>query len=180
MRGIILGSRMLASPASLPAADMLPLGIEAEIAFLFDRGLKPRAPEDSAEEVAAATTAVVGIEIVASRFRDYNGTKLLDRAADCMSNGAFIVGMHRPDWRSYDLSGPEATLKVNGHIVVQKTGGMSRATRSCRPSRSSTRSGTRAACRRASSSPPAPSAGSISRLPAMTSPWSLPVSARPR
>ena len=45
MRGIILGSRMLASPASLPAADMLPLGIEAEIAFLFDRGLKPRAPE---------------------------------------------------------------------------------------------------------------------------------------
>ena len=45
MRGIILGSRMLPSPAVLPAAEMLPLGIEAEIAFLFDRDLKPHAAE---------------------------------------------------------------------------------------------------------------------------------------
>ena len=48
---------------------------------------------------------------------------MLDRTADCMSNGAFIVGTRRPDWRSFDLAGLEATLKVNGHIVVQKTGG---------------------------------------------------------
>src|SRR5215469_4134274 len=42
MRGIIVGSRMLRSPASLPASDVPMLGVEGEIAFLFDRDLPPR------------------------------------------------------------------------------------------------------------------------------------------
>jgi len=121
LRGVIVGSRMLKSPASLPAADVPLLGIEGEIAFLFDRDLPPRGTDYSAEDVAKAVTAVVGIEIVASRFQDYANTPLLDRTADCMSNGAFIIGTHRPYWRQTDLSALEATLRVNGTIAVQKT-----------------------------------------------------------
>ncbi|MGH7210641.1 MAG: 2-keto-4-pentenoate hydratase [Acetobacteraceae bacterium] len=123
MRGVILGSRMRPSPAELPAADLLPLGIEAEIAFRFDRDLPARPTDYAAEEVAAAATAVVGIEIVASRFEDYANTPLLDRAADCMSNGAFIIGTRRPQWRCTELSQLQATVRVNGRIAVQKTGG---------------------------------------------------------
>lgn len=121
MRGAIVGSRLLQSPASIPAADVKLLGIEGEIAFRFDRDLFPREKDYSAEDIAAATTAFVEIEIVASRFADYAKTPILDRTVDLMSNGAFITGTHRPDWRQIDLSKLQATLRVNGDIAVQKT-----------------------------------------------------------
>jgi 2-keto-4-pentenoate hydratase len=122
MRGIIVGSRILRSPASLPASDVPMLGVEGEIAFLFDRDLPPRNSDYSIEEVSEAVIPLVGIEIVSSRFEDYSKTPLLDRTADCMSNGAFIAGTLRPDWRQVDLSKLRATLRVNGKIAVQKTG----------------------------------------------------------
>jgi 2-keto-4-pentenoate hydratase len=40
-----------------------------------------------------------------------------------MSNGAFEYGTPRPDWRTIDLAALEATLTVNGKVVVQTTGG---------------------------------------------------------
>jgi len=122
MRGIIVGSRMLASPASLPASEVPMLGVEGEIAFVFNRDLPPRSTDYSREEVSAATIPLVGIEIVSSRFEDYSKAPLLDRTADCMSNGAFIAGTRRRDWQQVDLSKLKATLRVNGKIVVQKTG----------------------------------------------------------
>ena len=98
------------------------LGIEAEIAFRFDRDLPPRAEEYRRDEVAAAVTALASIEIVASRFRSYRDTPLLDRAADCMSNGAFVTGTLQPDWRSIDLTALEATLAINGAVTIRKRG----------------------------------------------------------
>jgi 2-keto-4-pentenoate hydratase len=121
MRGVIVGSRLLHSPAAIPAADVKLLGIEGEIAFRFDRDLFPRGTDYSAAEIATATTALVGIEIVASRFADYAKTPTLHRTVDLMSNGAFITGTHRPDWRQTDLSTLEAILRVNGTVAVQKT-----------------------------------------------------------
>jgi 2-keto-4-pentenoate hydratase len=123
MRGVILRSRVLQSPAVLEAKLVPLLGIEAEIAFQFDHALPPRADAYSRAEIEAAVTAVAGIEIVASRFRNYKETPLLDRAADCMSNGAFVVGTRRTDWRSIDLSQLEAVVTINGAVVVRKTGG---------------------------------------------------------
>lgn len=123
MRGAILASALLASPATLPACLVPLLGIEAEIAFRFDDDLPPRTAPYSEGEVAAATTAVVAIEVVATRFISYAETPLLDRTADCMSNGALVVGTARPDWRSVDLEGIEATLRVNGAVLVQTRGG---------------------------------------------------------
>lgn len=123
MRGAIIGSRMLQSPASLLAADVPLLGMEAEIAFLFDRALPPRDSDYTASEIRDAVTALVGIEIVDSRFLDYANAPPLDRTADCMSNGAFVVGTHRSDWQRFDLATLEATLRVNGEVVVRKTGG---------------------------------------------------------
>lgn len=123
MRGAILASRLVQSPAILPARDLLPLGMEVEIAFLFNYDLPARAADYTTEEIAAAVTAVVGIEVVSSRFIDYRVAPLMERTADCMSNGAFVVGTHRPDWRGTDLSKLEAILRVNGKEMVRKTGG---------------------------------------------------------
>jgi 2-keto-4-pentenoate hydratase len=123
MRGVILGSRMLASPAHLRTADVPMLGIEVEIAFRFERDMPPRERPYEANEIAEAVTALVGIEVVDSRFASYADTPVIDRLADCMSNGAFVAGTARPDWREFDLATLKATLSVNGRTVVEKTGG---------------------------------------------------------
>lgn len=121
MRGTILGSRLLQSPAELPASRVPLRGIEAEIGFRFDRDLPPRDRDYDREEIAAAVTALVGIEVVDSRFSNYRETPVLDRTADCMSNGAYITGTARGDWRDFDLPSLTARLYINGAPEIEKT-----------------------------------------------------------
>jgi len=99
------------------------LGVEAEIAFRFERALPPRERDYSYAEVAEAVIAFPAIEVVSSRFRDYAGTPPLERAADFISNGAFVHGPTRADWRSFDLAGIEATLTIDGKEIVRRAGG---------------------------------------------------------
>lgn len=121
MRGAILKSRLLQSPAELAAAQVPLRGIEAEIGFRFDRDMPPRDRRYERDEIAASVTALVGIEIVDSRFTSYRETPVLDRTADCMSNGAYIVGTARSDWRDFDLSSLKAILRINGRPEIEKT-----------------------------------------------------------
>ena len=123
MRGALLGSRLLASPARLRAADVPMLGLEAEIAFRFERDLPARERPYEAGEVADAVTALVGIEVVDTRFKSYDAAPLLDRLADCVSNGGYVTGTARPDWRDFDLSTLKAILSINGRVVVEQVGG---------------------------------------------------------
>lgn len=123
VRGAILRSVAFASPARIPAARVPMLGVEAEIAFRFEHALPPRGPQYDYEEVAAAVSALPAIEVVATRFRDYAGTPLLDRAADFVSNGAFVQGTPRPDWRRLDLKNIEVTLTIGGVEIASRAGG---------------------------------------------------------
>ena len=75
------------------------------------------------DEVAAAVTAFPAIEIVDSRFRDYRGAPLIERIADCVSNGAFVQGAPQPRWREFDLTKIEARLEIDGEALVRRTGG---------------------------------------------------------
>lgn len=122
-RGILLRSRVFASPATLSAAQMPLLGVEAEIAFRFDRDLPPRAAAYEYAEVAEAVTAMAAIEIVDSRFSDYRGAELLDRLADCASNGAFVAGTLQPRWRQFDLVNAKVELSIDGRVIVRQAGG---------------------------------------------------------
>lgn len=123
VRAPLFGSRMFSSPAEIPASLTPLLGIEVEIAFRFERALPPRAGRYDVDEVAAAVTALAAIEVVDSRFRNRSDVPALALTADCMTNGAFVAGTMRPDWRSFDLSGLEASLVVNGQTVVRQVGG---------------------------------------------------------
>jgi len=123
MGGALLASRVFASPARVPTG-LTPLrGIEAEIAFRFDRDLWPRALPYDRAEVAEAVTAFAAIEIVDSRFRDYRATPLLDKAADCVSNGGFVAGTAQPEWRRLDLVEVAVTLVIDGREAVRRVGG---------------------------------------------------------
>lgn len=122
-RGALLRSRMYASGRRVPAAIAPLLGIEAEIAFRFERDMPPRGRAYAYEEVADAVAALPAIEIVDSRFRGYPGAPLLDRIADCMSNGAFIFGEVAPRWRALDLVNLDVELAFDGATVVRRAGG---------------------------------------------------------
>jgi 2-keto-4-pentenoate hydratase len=123
VRGALLRSRIITSGGSIAAARVPLLGVEAEIAFRFDRALDRREPPYEYAEVAASVTAFPAIEIVDSRFRDYRGTPLIERIADCVSNGAFVEGAAQRRWREFDLSKLDARLEIDGQVVVQRVGG---------------------------------------------------------
>jgi 2-keto-4-pentenoate hydratase len=48
---------------------------------------------------------------------------VLDRVADCMSNGAFVQGRAIPAWRTIDLSSLDVELRLDGNAIVRRTGG---------------------------------------------------------
>jgi 2-keto-4-pentenoate hydratase len=123
VRGVIMRSVIFESPARVEAARMPLLGVEAEIAFRFERDMPPRSRAYAYDEVAAAVTAFAAIEIVDSRFRSYGETPLLDRAADCVSNGGFVCGSSQRGWRSLDLSNLEVVLAIGGTETVRRVGG---------------------------------------------------------
>lgn len=122
-RGALVQSRVVPSGASLPASQMPLLGVECEVAFRFERALPARRAPYGYEEVAAAVTAFLAIEVVDSRFHTYPSTPLLDRIADFMSNGAFVRGADIPAWRSADLVRLDVELVVAGESVVRQVGG---------------------------------------------------------
>lgn len=121
--GALLRSRILIDGARVDAATMPLLGVEAEIPFRLTRDLPARAAPYGYEEVASAVVAFPGIEIVDSRFRGYPKPPFLDRLADFMSNGAFVCGRERADWRSFDLTTLDAELTIGGKSIVRRIGG---------------------------------------------------------
>jgi 2-keto-4-pentenoate hydratase len=120
LRGALIPSRLFPDAASISASMMPAIGVEAEIAFRCDRDLPPRDEAYEREEVEERVTALVGIEIVNSRFRDSAAIPVIERAADCMSNGGFVIGPARADWRGFDLSALPASLIVNGERIVDR------------------------------------------------------------
>lgn len=123
MRGAVLASRLYAGPARIPVARVPMLGIEAEIAFRLDRDLPPREAAYSRDEVAAAVTALPAIEVVATRFADYQGTSLLERLCDCMANGALVCGPARADWRDFDFAAVPVTVRGSDGLLVETVNG---------------------------------------------------------
>jgi 2-keto-4-pentenoate hydratase len=121
--GVLLGSRIVPSGGAVDARDAPLLGMEAEIGFRFLRDVPRRADSYTYDEVAASVVAFPAIEIVATRYRDYQGTPLVERVADCMSNGAYVVGADRPDWRSFDLADIAVNLLFDDRMIVACKGG---------------------------------------------------------
>ncbi len=121
--GMLVRSRVFATGGRIDSRLLAMRGVEAEIAFRFDRSLPPRDQPYGREEVVDAVTALPVIEIVDTRFTSYGRTPVIERAADFMSNGALVTGAARSDWRGFDLSALEAYVAVDGREVVRRVGG---------------------------------------------------------
>ncbi|MBL8672681.1 MAG: fumarylacetoacetate hydrolase family protein, partial [Alphaproteobacteria bacterium] len=76
------------------------------------------------EEVLDAIDAVMpAIEIVDSRYKDFQKMDRLAQLADNQSNGALVVGPPLKDWRSLKLDALKAKLSVDGKPLVETVGG---------------------------------------------------------
>ena len=122
-RGLLFARLIFASPASIPASLAPLLGIEAEIAFRFRTDLPPRPVPYAREEVAQAVLPFPAIEIVDSRYRDFNLCSPLERLADHGLNGAFVAGREVADWHRLDLAKLKVTLALDGETIVERVGG---------------------------------------------------------
>jgi 2-keto-4-pentenoate hydratase len=122
-RGVIYADTIHASPARIPAAEVPQCGVEGEVAFIFRRDLPSRAAPYSRDEVAAVVDACAAIEVVTSRYQNLDKASVLEKLADCISNGAFVHAAPIADWRSLELGKLPVTLTVNGAPVLQQIGG---------------------------------------------------------
>jgi len=123
VRGVLLQSRVFDSPARIRASLVPLLGVEAEIAFRFEHALPARDSEYTYAEIAAAVIALPAIEVVDSRYQVYRDAPVLERFADCVSNGAFVQGAAQPRWRQFDLAQIAVALTIDGALVEQRNGG---------------------------------------------------------
>jgi 2-keto-4-pentenoate hydratase len=122
-RGPIYARTIRPSPTSVPVAEAPDCGVEGEVAFRFTRDLPQRSAPYSRDEVADALEACAAIEVITSRFRDQSARGMLEKLADCMSNGGFVYAAPVPRWRHLDLAKIHVTLEVNGSVQLEQDGG---------------------------------------------------------
>jgi 2-keto-4-pentenoate hydratase len=123
MAGLLVASRIYRAGATIDVSRYSLRGAEIEIGFRLDRAFPPRAADYTREEIESGVTAFVGVEIVDTRFASYEDTAPLDRMADFLANGAYVVGPARADWREHDLSRLEAYVSFDGRDQVRRVGG---------------------------------------------------------
>lgn len=119
----IAASTVRASPASLPAAQFHVIGVEAEVAYRFGRGLPARAQPYTKDEVLAAVEAMhVAIEVCDTRLAGWKTADAYTKLADNQLNAALVVGDAVKDWRQVAYASQRCQLVVNGKVEKDTTG----------------------------------------------------------
>ncbi len=114
---------MAASGAILNGPSFRYRVLEAEIAFLLDADLPPRATPYTREEVVAAVASCHPIiEELESGLTDPKAANNLSALADLQMHGGFIYGPAYADWKSIDFSQETVTLAIDGAVRVERTG----------------------------------------------------------
>jgi 2-keto-4-pentenoate hydratase len=110
---------VLPSGAEIPAAISSGRVIEPEIMFRVDRDLPPQDRNYDIAEIMESVTAVVGFEVIGSRFRGTaapDGTPPIGQGSlygsfcDHIANGCIVVGDEIADWR--DVAFEDVRLRM--------------------------------------------------------------------
>jgi 2-keto-4-pentenoate hydratase len=123
----IYASRVHASPASLPARGFHVIGIECEIGFRINQQLSHRATASveqpyTRDDVLAVVSMHPTIEIVDSRYVDFQSLDRLQVLADNFSNGALVYGPAVSGWEGMDLKHPAIAVTANGKDFAECSG----------------------------------------------------------
>ena len=118
LTGRIFADTIVEAPHTLSRARLHQCGIEGEFAFRMARTLAPRAAPYSTDEVAdAVATLHPAIEIVSSRYSDWQAVTAASIVADNAASGALVVGAGMTDWRHLDLEASTVEMTVNGETT---------------------------------------------------------------
>lgn len=116
----IFASLIGAGPATLPAARLHSIGVEAEFAFRFARALPARDRPYAKDEVLDAIEALVPtIEVVDSRLGAWARAESMWKLADNQSNGFLVCGQPITSWPGIDLVRFPVELWIDGECVVR-------------------------------------------------------------
>ena len=108
-------ARLLASPATVSAADFHMIGVEVEIGFRLARDLPERPqPYDDGEIESAIAQTLVTIELCDTRLADWETAPAMWRLADFQLNAALVCGTGVADSRALDFTGLHAELWIDG------------------------------------------------------------------
>lgn len=101
------------------------IGFEAEIAVRLGADLPPRPgnPYMRREIEAAVGAALVGIEIVDSRFGHTVKPPAMAAMADRINNAGYVAGPDVTKWRALDLAKLRCVVTRDGKVVHDKIGG---------------------------------------------------------
>lgn len=118
---IILGSTALKSPGSWPKGSWL--RAETEIAFIIGKhGPTTPGAVDLDDARSLVSGIASGIEILESRYLAQGRTHtLLERAADNLSNGAYVIGPEVKEWRSLNLLEQHLTMRVGKELLFNES-----------------------------------------------------------
>lgn len=96
---------------------------EPEIAIQIDRDLDPAHAPFSAEQIEAATRAVLpAIEIIGTPFEPWAQAGAPNLASDNAAFGYWIIGAPVRDWSRIDLLDGPVTLAINGEMKATGKG----------------------------------------------------------
>ena len=133
----------MSPPFYAPIYDVLPSGsdipaemagarlIEPEIMFRADRDLPPRATNYAITDVMASVTAVIGFEVIGTRFRPARPTddprtdgqgSLYGSFSDHIANGCIVVGDSIADWRDVGFEDVPVRLTEDEQELIAVVG----------------------------------------------------------
>jgi 2-keto-4-pentenoate hydratase len=118
----IYASAVQASPGTVPARSLKIIGIECEIGFRLNQALPARTRPYSREEVLAVVSMHPTIEIVDSRYVDFQALDRLQILADNFSNGGLVYGAAAAAWEGADLTHPPIDVTADGKPFADCTG----------------------------------------------------------
>ena len=110
-------------PSRFPASAQRLFGIEAELAFRIGQDLPPRAKPYEREEVVAVIASMhPAVELVDSRFADWQRVDAFSKLADNQSNGALVLGAAIAGWQEFDRVRPPIAVTIDGALAARSTG----------------------------------------------------------
>jgi len=113
--GMMASGDILASPARLPHAAFLHVGVECEIAVRLGQTLRAEDAPFTSQSVAQAVGAcMAAIEIVDDRWDDYGSIDTPSLIADNFFHAGCVLGPAIEDWRRLDLAGVRGVTVIDG------------------------------------------------------------------
>lgn len=112
---------LFADGVVLPADFFRHRGVEAEIAYRFDRAVGPDLSPDAV--LSAVGSVHPAIEVVDTRFIEPGCQSRLTHMADQQNHGALILGPAFSDWRKFDPTQEKFVMRIDHRRVSEQVGG---------------------------------------------------------